>query len=234
VSSNRRGFIAAGAALMATAVAACSKKAEAPVEEAAPVPAKPAAPPPPPPVPDTVTVSLQTAKGEIVILLETKKAPVTAANFLKYLDAGKMVGANFWRAANSGPSGFVQATAVGPTFPPIAHESTRETGLSHTNGTISMSRFAPGTATADFVICVGDNTYMDAGRDGSDDKLGYAAFGHVVKGMDVVRAILRGRISTAKAQAGQWAGQMLATPVTITGAARVAESPAADSASASA
>jgi len=217
---KRRGFIGAGLALMATAVTACSKKPE---KAEAPAPVKPKAPPAPPPQPETVTVRLTTTKGDIDILLEAKKAPLTTANFLHYLDAGKIVGANFWRAAHSGPSGFIQASIQGPTFPPIAHESTKMTGLSHTNGAISMSRFAPGTATGDFILCVGDNTYMDAGREGSDDKLGYAAFGHVIKGLDVVKAILKGKIDSHTREGG-WAGQMLAAPIEITGAQRIGES----------
>jgi peptidyl-prolyl cis-trans isomerase A (cyclophilin A) len=231
---KRRGFIGAGLALVATAVAACTKKpekAEAPMSGNGPVAPKAVAPPPP--QPETVTVRLTTTKGDIDILLEAKKAPLTTANFLHYLDAGKIVGANFWRAAHSGPSGFIQASIQGPTFPPIAHESTRMTGLSHTNGAISMSRFAPGTATGDFILCVGDNTYMDAGREGSDDKLGYAAFGHVIKGLDVVKAILKGRIDSHTREGG-WAGQMLAAPIEITGARRIGETFADSSETASA
>ena len=226
---KRRVFITAGVAAIATTLAACHKpdQAAAPSDEDV-GPGLPIAspPPPPPPEPDTVTVSLQTDKGEIVILLEAKKAPITVANFLKYVDAGKLAGAPFWRAAHSGDSGFIQATMNGPTFPPIAHESTKTTGLSHTSGAISMSRFAPGTATADFVICVGDNTYMDAGRNGSDDHLGYAAFGHVIKGMGVVRSILAGRID-GHTREGGWSGQMLKQPVKILSATRVAPAPEA-------
>lgn len=232
---KRRGFIAGASAALAAALAACSK----------PKPiAPPVAPPPAPPkatavasasssappnwelidtlqnVPDTVRVSLKTTKGEIIIELDGKHAPITVNNFLRYVDSGKLDGANFWRAASSGPSGFVQATAKGPTYPPIRHESTKETGLSHTDGTLSMSRFAPGTATADFIICVGDNTFLDAGQGGSDDKLGYAAFGHVVKGMAVVHAILEGKIDKHTREGG-WAGQMLAKPVDILSAKRL-------------
>jgi peptidyl-prolyl cis-trans isomerase A (cyclophilin A) len=167
-------------------------------------------------------VALTTAKGTIVIELEAKKAPITTANFLKYVDGHKYDGATFWRAANSGASGFIQASPVGPTFPPIKHESTTQTGLSHTDGTISMSRFAVGTATGDFVLCVGDNTFMDAGpNSGSDDHQGYAAFGRVVKGMNVVNAILHGHIAKGKAKQGGWTGQMLAVPVKIISAKQV-------------
>ena len=171
---------------------------------------------------DHPRVAITTAKGTIVIELEAKKAPITTANFLKYIDGHKYDGATFWRAANSGPSGFIQASPVGPTYPPIKHESTKQTGLSHTDGTISMSRFAVGTATGDFVLCVGDNTFMDAGpQSGSDDHQGYAAFGHVVKGMNVVNSILHGRIAKGKAKAGGWSGQMLAVPVKIISTKRV-------------
>ncbi len=170
--------------------------------------------------PDHPRVAFETAKGTVVIELEARKAPITTANFLKYVDTHKYDGATFWRAADSGASGFIQASPVGPTFPPIKHESTKQTGLSHVNGTISMSRFAVGTATGDFVLCVGDNTFMDAGQQGSDDHLGYAAFGRVVKGMDVVEHILHGRIAKGKAKAGGWTGQMLAVPVKIISAHR--------------
>ncbi len=230
----RRNFFAGGAALVATLLAACSKPKEAPAPEAkaetkvaapkpAPVPASPAASErldfvkidTPENVPAKVKVALKTTKGTIIIELNGKKAPITTNNFLRYIDSGKLDGAEIWRAANSGPSGFIQGTARGPTFPPIPHEPTSETGLPHTDGSISMSRFDPGTATADFVLAVGDNTYMDAGREGSDDKLGYATFGYVTSGMDVVRAILAGKISNKSAKPGQWAGQMLAKPVKI-------------------
>ncbi len=171
---------------------------------------------------DHPRVAFTTAKGTIVIELEARKAPVTVKNFLQYVDNHKYDGATFWRAADAGASGFIQASPVGPTFPPIKHESTKQTGLSHTDGAISMSRFAVGTATGDFVLCVGDNTFMDAGpQSGSDDHEGYAAFGHVVKGMNVVSGILHGRIAKGKAKAGGWTGQMLAVPVKIISAKRV-------------
>lgn len=221
----RRHFLAGGLAFITTLVAACSrtpqKSENAPAPKAAvPVAApKPVAPPPPPP-PETVKVSLMTTKGEIILLLEAKKAPLTTANFLHYVDTHKVEGSHFWRAAHSQDSGFIQASITGPTYPPIAHESTKMTGLSHTNGAISMSRFAPGTATGDFILCVGDNTYMDAGRDGSTDHLGYAAFGHVIKGMDVVKRILAGRIDSHTREGG-WAGQMLKNPIEITAVKRI-------------
>ncbi|EGF91472.1 peptidyl-prolyl cis-trans isomerase A [Asticcacaulis biprosthecium C19] len=229
----RRQFLIGSLAATAVTLTGCEEP------KPAPPPPPPPAPPPPPPVsveperidwvekitpenvPDTARVSVITAKGEIIIELNGKAAPITVSNFLRYVESGKLTGSDFWRAANYDGVGFIQCTMRGPTFPPIRHEPTSQTGLSHTNGALSMSRFDPGTATADFIICVGDNTAMDAGREGSDDKLGYAVFGRVVKGMGVVRAILAGKISKAKAKPGQWDGQMLAPPMTITEGKRI-------------
>lgn len=235
-SRNRRTFIAGGAALTATVVAACSPQAEP--EQTAPASGAPPAPDPKPepaassassslPVidveslPAQVTVQLETDKGPITLVLEARKAPLTVANFLMYLETGKWSGAEFWRAMKSGDgSGFIQAEAAGIPFPPIAHESTKATGLSHTNGAISMARYAVGTATKEFIICVGDMTYMDAGRDPRGDNEGYAVFGRVTRGMNVVRSILNGKIDT-NTVAGGWDGQMLAQRVAITNATRL-------------
>ena len=202
---GKRTFLTAGMAMIVTA---CSKPAAKPAP-------KPAAPPAPPP-PETVRVSLMTSEGEIVLELEAKKAPLTTANFLHYIDTGKLDGGHFWRALKVGKTdGFIQAAITTPPYPPIAHESTKQTGLSHTDGVISMSRYAPGTATIDFTISVGDMTYLDAGGSGSADGEGYAAFGHVVSGMDVVKRILHGRTDRKRDEDGL-EDQMLAKPVTIT------------------
>lgn len=201
---------------------ASSSTASASVAAPAPKPAANPEAPALPPAPASAKVSILTTKGEIVVVLDGKRAPITTANFLLYVDAKKFDGATFYRAMSSGTdAGFIQASGVGFTFPPIPHESTKKTGLSHTNGTISMARYALGTATNEFTISVGDMTYMDAGRDPKGDNQGFAAFGHVVKGMGVVRAILHGRISNAKAKPGEWAGQMLKDPVKIISAKRI-------------
>ena len=92
-------------------------------------------------------------------------------------------------------------------FPPIAHESTAKTGLKHLNGTISLGRFATGTATSNFFICVGDQPYLDANPAAKGDNLGYAAFGQVVEGMAVVEKILSlptNGDTKFKDQRGQW------------------------------
>ena len=226
----RRRFLVGGLALAVAAVAGCSKPAPPPKpKEAAPSPPPPAKPKPVddlPPYdgPDTQRGSLMTEKGEIVVLLEGRKAPITVNNFLHYVDTGKLDGAEFWRSSNQGGTGFVQAKTAGVKFPPIPHEPTSQTGLSHTNGTISMTRFDVGTATNEFTISIGDQTYLDAGRDPKGDNQGYAAFGHVVKGMGVVRAILNGRISK-DTPAGGWKGQMLAHRVKIVTAKRLDTAP---------
>ncbi len=167
----------------------------------------------------TTTVVLTTPLGEIHVAVETERAPVTAANFLRYVDAKRFDGMTFYRAhkvSEDGRYAIVQGGLQGHSqkvYKPIAHESTLDTGLSHLDGAISMAREAPGTATADFFIVVGDLVSMDGTEDGSDP--GYAVFGRVVQGMDVVRAMLElPRSPTARHPA--MVGQMLAEPVKVT------------------
>jgi peptidyl-prolyl cis-trans isomerase A (cyclophilin A) len=157
-------------------------------------------------------VVIKTGRGSIIVELETGKAPRTAANFLRYVDAQSFDGGTFFRAART-PGMAKDGTIVGAPdakvrpFPPIGHESTTKTGLKHLNGTISLGRFAPGTATNNFFICVGDQPYLDANPGAEGDNLGYAAFGRVVQGMPVVEKILslptNGETKFAD-QRGQW------------------------------
>lgn len=164
-------------------------------------------------------VTIQTDLGSIVVELETGKAPITSTNFLRYVDGKKYDGGTFYRASKSrsGPgAGSIQG---GPAvrvrrFAPIAHESTRTTGLRHKAGTISMTRNAPGSATSDFFICASPMAYLDAHPGAPGDNQGFAAFGTVVKGMDVVRKILS-QPTGADASNPAMKGQMLAKPVTI-------------------
>ena len=182
--------------------------------------------PPPPPAPATVRVSLVTSEGAIVLALEKERAPVTTANFLRYVDGKRLDGAVFYRALKISDEplyGLVQGGAENKpkrVLPPIAHEPTSQTGLSHKDGTISMARGAPGTASGDFFITVGDLVSLDAKSGQPGDDLGYAAFGHVVEGMDVVRKILVAPISSTLGGEGM-KGQMIAAPVTIVSARRV-------------
>lgn len=157
-------------------------------------------------------VAIKTGRGTIVVELEDRKAPLTSANFLRYVDAQAYDGGTFFRAART-PGVPKDGTIVGAPaakvrpFPPIRHESTTRTGLRHLNGTLSLGRFAPGTATNNFFICVGDQSYLDAHPGEPGDNLGYAAFGRVVSGMAVVEKILslptNGETKYAD-QRGQW------------------------------
>lgn len=169
-------------------------------------------------------VRLETDKGVIVAELADDKAPVTVANFLRYVDSGRMSSAVFYRASRApgAPTvGLVEAGIKDPAklFPSIAHESTLATGLKHLDGTLSMARFAPGTATSDFTICCGDASYLDAHPDQPGDNLGYAAFGQVVEGMEVARAILA-MPTTGAALNPTMQGEIIDPPVRILNARR--------------
>ncbi len=173
--------------------------------------------------PGIVKVSLKTSEGVIVVAVDTKRAPITAGNFLAYVDKKNFDGVTFYRAARakSVPVGLIQG---GPRrsytrlLPPIAHEPTSKTGLRHVNGALSMAREAPGSAMGDFFIVVGDQPSMDA-KAGKGDGLGYAVFGKVVSGMPVVKKILNAK--THKGGVGAMKGQLIEKPVKILEARRV-------------
>ena len=175
--------------------------------------------------PSRTRVRLETAKGVILVELADDKAPVTVANFLHYVDTGRMDAAVFYRASRApgAPTvGLIEAGVKDPAklFPPIAHESTLMTGLRHLDGTLSMARFAPGTATSDFSIVCGDAPYLDARPQDPGDNLGYAAFGQVIEGMDVARAILA-MPTTSSATAPGMEGEIIDPPVKFLSARRV-------------
>ena len=176
--------------------------------------------------PAPVRVMLQTSAGDILVEVDVVHAPVSAANFLHYVDTHRLDGTDFYRAMHTGPdAGLVQGGVrdAAKLFPPIAHEPTSQTGLSHVDGALSMARFAPGTATADFSIMVGPQLYLDAGPNSGGDGLGYAVFGRVVEGMDVVRRILAAPTSPTEGE-GVMRGQMLSPRIRILTARRVAPS----------
>lgn len=183
-------------------------------------------------VPSTpaVRVAIETSIG--TILVETDpRAPVTSANFLRYVDEHRLDGTTFYRGMVLGAgTGLIQGgTSNDPdrVLPPIAHEPTSQTGLSHTDGVLSMARFDPGTANGDFFIIVGNVSGLDAGRAAPGDP-GFAAFGRVVEGMDLVRRILATPKSPTEGE-GFMRGQMLDPRIQIVSAHRVeAAAPAAE------
>jgi peptidyl-prolyl cis-trans isomerase A (cyclophilin A) len=168
---------------------------------------------------------METGAGTLVIQVYPDKAPITAGNFLRYVDGKLYDGATFYRATrveNAPEYGLVQGGLQNEpkkTLKPIAHEPTTQTGLTHKTGAISMGRHAPGTATSDFFICIGDFSYLDADPRLPGDNLGFAAFGEVVEGLDVAREILAMPTSPTAGE-GAMRGQMLAKPIPILAARR--------------
>jgi peptidyl-prolyl cis-trans isomerase A (cyclophilin A) len=171
----------------------------------------------PAPDPADVRVLMQTEQGPIVLAVHSGKAPVTAANFLKYVDQKRLDGTAFYRGVGAADYGFVQGGAQNDPkriLPPIAHEPTSQTGLVHDDGALSMARYAPGSATGDFFVVLGRMPSMDANPDAPGDNQGFAVFAHVVEGLDVIKAILAAPKSPTKGE-GVMKGQMLETPVRI-------------------
>ncbi|MFL6845597.1 MAG: peptidylprolyl isomerase [Allosphingosinicella sp.] len=175
------------------------------------------------PLPDTVRVRLDTEAGPIVLALDVKHAPITATNFVRYVEQHRFDGTFFYRAARTKGAngrGFVQGGirhSARKALPPIAHEPTGKTGLHHVDGAVSMARAEPVGAMGDFFIIVG-GAMPDMDAHGSEP--GFAVFGRVVEGMDVVRKILA-EPTVANAGRGPMKGQMLEKPVRIVSAARV-------------
>ena len=178
--------------------------------------------------PQSVRVLMQTSLGDIEIELYPGAAPVTAGNFLRLVDGEHLDGATFYRVVspandNGNPvisvvQGGIAGTA-GP-FPPIEHDTTAATGLLHLDGSISMARSDVGTATTEFFICVGNQPALDYGGTRAADGQGFAVFGRVVAGMDVVRAI-HAAPADAPTEFEYFRGQLLEEPVAIESFKRV-------------
>jgi len=191
------------------------------------------APAPPAPLGDTVRVVLTTTAGVIEVDLDHAHAPITVENLVRYVDIRHYDGATFYRAMHlnwpdlppGAAAGLVQAGIRDPRLllPPIAHEPTSRTGILHKAGTLSLARFTPGTGRSDLSILLSDMPSLDAVPNDPDPEraAGFAAFGHVVSGMDVVRKIWDAPRSET-AGLGVMKGQMLAAPVRIVSARRVA------------
>lgn len=166
-----------------------------------------------------VLIEVNTTAGRMVFLLNREKAPITANNFYKYATTARFNGTSFYRRVQTPGTtdkGFIQGGTTDPkrVLPPIAHEPTTLTGLSHTDGALSAPRWVPGTARGDFTIMSGDAKWMDADPKALGDNQGYAVFGQVVEGMDVVKKILAAPVSTTKGE-GLMRGQMLEPQVRI-------------------
>jgi peptidyl-prolyl cis-trans isomerase A (cyclophilin A) len=180
-------------------------------QTAAPTPQAPAA------QEDLVPVAIDTSVGRIVVALDRSHAPVTTANFLHYVDTHRFDGQYFYRAmhaadATGADGGLIQGgitTDARKLYPPIAHEPTTQTGLHNVAGTVSMANNGAGTARSDFFIANGPG----------GDATGFAAFGHVTEGMDVVRKIWSAPVSPTKGE-GAMKGQMLDPKIQIIKAAR--------------
>jgi peptidyl-prolyl cis-trans isomerase A (cyclophilin A) len=164
------------------------------------------------------SIRIQTSLGVIEAELYPDKAPATVTNFLRYVEAGHYLGGQFHRTVRLQPDnqpqntvkieviqGGINPTITGKDWPPIALERTRDTGLRHLEGTLSMARAGPDTATSDFFVCVGDQPELNFGGNRNPDGQGFAAFGHITRGMDIVR-----RIHQSPAE-----GQSLTPPVRI-------------------
>lgn len=172
--------------------------------------------------PGPVRVRMQTELGVIVLELQADKAPITVANFLAYADRHLLDGGTFYRTVspkNDNNPATISVIQGGlnlddSPLPAIAHETTKVTGILHTDGVISMARGAPGTAGSEFFICLGDNPALDFGGARNKDGQGFAAFGRVVEGMDVVRKIHEAPTLT-NADDPYMKGQMIEKPVII-------------------
>jgi peptidyl-prolyl cis-trans isomerase A (cyclophilin A) len=178
----------------------------------------------------TVRVRVQTELGDIVLEVDPVKAPTTTANFLKYVDAGHYDGGVFHRTVkiDNQPESTVKIeviqAGVNPDlaksgFPAIALERTSATGLLHKDGVVSMARGGPDSATSGWFICINDQPSLDFGGARNPDGQGFAAFGRVVSGMDVVRKIQAAPSSTTRTTNAE--AQRLTPPIKIVKVARV-------------
>lgn len=172
----------------------------------------------------TIEVIMETGHGDIEISLYPERAPVTVANFLKYVDGGHYDGGSIYRVVrldndNGAPKieviqGGANIDDGDEPFPPVDHETTDRTGILHTDGTISMARLDPGTATHAFFITIGAQPSLDFGGTRNIDGLGFAAFGRVTEGMAIIKEI-NALEAIAPVNDDYVAGQILDPPVVI-------------------
>lgn len=219
--------LAALAFMPAACGPAAEEAAEAPVEESA--------------AEETVGVVIETALGEIEVQLYPERAPLSVAHFLRYVDGGHYDGAaTFYRATHTAAGDAHDVVQGGmrslpmlvrdggeaeaePPFPPIPHETTHDTGIRNERGTLAYARNEPGTANSEIFFNVGDNFVLDTDAgDPTRDGFGYATFGRVVRGMEVLDEIHR-LPTDAPAARAVVQGQILNEPVPIISVRRVEE-----------
>ena len=173
---------------------------------------------------ETVNVKLETTMGDIHIELYQDKAPITVANFLRYIDGGHFNGGTFYRVVhmrnqqqNDIKIEVIQGGMSGNSdiglFEPIMLESTNMTGIKHLDGAISMARGGADTASSEFFICINDQPSLDFGGMRNPDGQGFAAFGMVTSGMDVVRAIQNVKTDTPEGELEYTSGQRVLEPI---------------------
>jgi peptidyl-prolyl cis-trans isomerase A (cyclophilin A) len=169
----------------------------------------------------SVSAEIVTRLGKIQIRLDTLHAPISAGNFLEFVDKGLFVGPQFYRSVhpendqNPSKISVLQGGIVDKEkfLPPIPHETTQKTGLLHLDGTLSVGRLTPGTGSAGaFFICIGAQPALDFGGHRNPDGQGFAAFGHVTHGMELVRTIWNRQTNGTD---GSIAAQMIKEPVEI-------------------
>jgi len=181
---------------------------------------------------ETVSIEMNTSAGDIRLELFLQAAPVTVENFLRYVDGGYYSNAKFYRVVRMDNQqqntikieviqGGLERDAADLPFEPIAHESTEITGIKHLDGVISMARGDPGTAASEFFICINDQPELDFGGQRNPDQQGFAAFGRVVDGMDVIRTIQEMPTDPPSGELEYTSGQMLLEPVVIYEVSRI-------------
>lgn len=174
-------------------------------------------------------ILIETTLGNIELELYTQQAPITTANFLRYIDEERYQGATFYRAVrldNQSQSPIKIEVIQGglgmdphpSKLPPIPQETTLRTGLKHRDGVLSMARIEPDSAHSEFFICIGDQPELDFGGKRNPDGNGFAAFGQVTEGMDVVRAIQQ---QPTGGNQPPIQGQVLMAPISILGIRRL-------------
>lgn len=147
-----------------------------------------------------IKIEISTEFGSIIAELYPDNAPITCSNFINYIENNKLEGANFYRVVrmDNQPNNEIKIEVIqgglgfdveDSPYPPINHETTDKTGVLHKNGTISMARAEPGTASSEFFICIGDQPELDFGGKRNPDGQGFAAFGRVLEGMEIVKKV---------------------------------------------